>query len=265
MKRMIFIIAAAILLTGLTAYADDAKARKIVERVDAREDGDNSTGDMLMILIDKSGSERVRQLKTYGKDKGEDKMKLMFFMSPADVKDTGFLTYDYEDGNKDDDQWLYLPALRKTKRIASSDKSGSFMGSDFTYSDMTDRDLDDYDFTFLKEGEVDGHKVVMIQSAPRNKKVIEETGYEKSILIIRPDIDVLVRAVHWVKDGGYLKYFEVKKLEQIDGIWTNTEIHMTTKKGKQVVHKTVMSFSNVKYNQKLDEEMFSIRRLEKGL
>lgn len=265
MRQIIFIIMSVILLTGLTAYADDAKARSIVERVDARDDGDNSTGDMLMVLIDRNGSERVRQLKTYGKDKGEDKMKLMFFVSPADVHNTGFLTYDYDDGDKDDDQWLYLPALRKTKRIASSDKSGSFMGSDFTYSDMTDRDLDDYDFKYLKEGEVDGHKVVMIQSTPRNKKVIEETGYEKSILIIRPDIDVLVRAVHWVKDGGYLKYFEVKKLEQIDGIWTNTEIHMTTKKGKQIAHKTILSFSNVRYNQQLDEDIFSIRRLEKGI
>ena len=63
----------------------------------------------------------------------------MFFLSPADVKDTGFLTYDYDEEGRDDDQWLYLPALKKTKRIASGDKSGSFMGSDFTYADMTDR------------------------------------------------------------------------------------------------------------------------------
>ena len=113
--------------------ADDPEARVIMERVDARDDGDNQTGDMQMVLIDKRGQQRVRRIATFKKDKGEDTLRLMFFLTPADVKDTAFLTYDYDDPDRDDDQWLYLPALRKTKRIATSDKSGSFMGSDLNY------------------------------------------------------------------------------------------------------------------------------------
>ena len=105
-----------------------------MEKVNARDVGERSISEMEMILIDKKGNKRVRKLKTYGLEQGKDSKSLMFFISPADVKNTGFLTYDYDESGKDDDQWLYLPALRKTKRIASGDKSGSFMGSDLNLS-----------------------------------------------------------------------------------------------------------------------------------
>ena len=247
------------------ALADDARAREIMEKVDARDDGDNRTAGMEMILIDKHGNQRVRKIATFSKDKGEDTLSLMFFQHPADVKDTAFLTYDYDDPDKDDDQWLYLPALRKTKRIASSDKSGSFMGSDLNYSDMTDRNLEDYDFTLKKEMEVKGVKTWLIESIPRSKKVIRETGYEKSLVFVRQDNFFVIRAVNWVKDGGYLKYVDVKRLELIDGIWVATETHVTKKKGKKLAHKTILKLNNVKFNQNLDFEMFTVRRMEKGL
>lgn len=248
-----------------TVYADDAKAREIMQNVDARDDGDRRVSDMAMLLIDKNGAERMRKVRSFDKDFGQDKYRIMFFLEPADVKDTGFLTYDYDDPKKDDDQWLYLPALHKSKRIASSDKSGSFMGSDFTYSDMTTRDLEDYDYTLKKEADVDGVKTWMIESVPRRKEVIDETGYTKSVLFVRQDNFVLIRAVHWTHEGEKLKYFDIKRLEKIDGIWTPVELHMTTKQGKTTLHKTVLSFANVKYNQSLDDEAFTVRRLEKGL
>jgi hypothetical protein len=239
-----------------------------MEKVDARDDGDNQVSDMEMILIDKKGKERIRRIRTFSKDKGEDTLKLMFFQHPADVKDTGFLTYDYDDPDRDDDQWLYLPALRKTKRIASSDKSGSFMGSDLNYSDMTSRDLEDYNYTFYeknKEMDVKGFKTWVIWSIPRTKDVIDETGYEKSLLFVRQDNDFVIRAVNWVHDGGYLKYMDVRKLEKIDGIWVATEMHITKKKGKQTAHKTILKLNNVKFNQDLNFELFTVRRMEKGL
>jgi len=246
-------------------FADDAKAREIMQKVEDRDDGDNQTSEMEMVLIDKRENQRVRKIAAFTQDKGEDTLRLMFFKHPADVKDTAFLTIDYDDSDKDDDQWLYLPALRKTKRIASSDKSSSFMGSDLNYSDMTSRVLEDYDFTLKKEMEVYGYKAWVIESIPRSRKVIEETGYEKSLLIVRQDNYVVVRAVSWVKKGGYLKYMDVKKLEEIDGIWVSTEMHVTKKKGKQIVHKTVLKFNDVKFNQDLSEDMFTVRRMEKGL
>ncbi len=163
-KISITVLLFGLILIPYSAHADDPKARSIMEKVDTRDDGQTMITDMEMILIDRHGSKRARTLKTYSKDFGVDTYKLMFFLYPADVKGTGFLTYDYDEEARDDDQWLYLPALRKTKRIVSSDKSGSFMGSDFTCADMTSRDLEDYDFTLLKESKVRGHKVWIIKS-----------------------------------------------------------------------------------------------------
>lgn len=265
MARAVF---ALILLSGppaSVAVADDAKAREIMQKVEDRDEGDNRTADMKMILVDKNGKQRIRMLKTFTKDKGKDTYRLMFFESPADVKDTAFLTYDYNDHEKDDDQWLYLPALRKTKRIATSDKSGSFMGSDLNYSDMTSRDLEDYDYFLKKEMDDRGHKVWLIEAVPRSKAVIDESGYTKSLLLIRQDNFFVVRAIQWVKGGGYLKYMDVKTLKQIDGIWVSSEMHVTKKRNKKTVHKTILKLNNVHFNQPLDYDQFSQRRMEKGL
>jgi hypothetical protein len=161
--------------------------REIMEKVNARDTGDRSITEMEMILIDKKGNKRVRKLKTFGLEKGKDSLSLMFFLSPADVRNTGFLTFDFDESGKDDDQWLFLPALRKTKRIAAGDKSGSFMGSDLNYSDMTSPDLDLYDYTLMKETKVKGKKVWQIKAVPKTKDEAEKSGYSKSVVFIRQD------------------------------------------------------------------------------
>ena len=269
MAKHVFAILAAFLmcafLTPLTARADDAKARGIMQKVEDRDDGDRMTARMEMILIDKNNKKRIRKIKSFTRDQGKDKYRLMFFLHPAEVKNTGFLTYDYDDPEKDDDQWLYLPELRKTKRIAATDKSSSFMGSDLNYSDMTSRNLEDYDYTLVKEGKVKGKDVWFIQSVPRTKAVIDETGYKKSLLIIRKDNFFVIRGVHWVDGSSALKYMEVKQLDQMEGIWVASELHMTKKMGKKTVHKTILKFNDIKFNQEMDDDLFTIRRLEKGL
>ena len=239
--------------------------REIMEKVNARDEGDRSKGEMEMILIDKKGKKRIRKLKTFGGKKDKDTLSLMFFLSPADVKNTGFLTYDYNESGKDDDQWLYLPALRKTKRIAAGDKSGSFMGSDLNYSDMTTPDLDLYDYTLMKETEVRGKKVWQIKAVPKNKDEAEKSGYSKSVIFIRQDNYVMIRAVRWVHKKRRNKYLDVKKLEKIDGIWVSTEMHVTTKTGKKTLHKTVLKQNNIRFNQDdVNADLFTVRRLEKG-
>ena len=100
---------------------------EIMQKVLDRDDGDNIITNMQMQLIDRNGHKRVRDMKTFSKDVGEDEKKLIFFLSPSDVKNTAFLTFDYANEDKDDDQWLYLPALNKTKRIPASHKDSSFM------------------------------------------------------------------------------------------------------------------------------------------
>lgn len=253
------------LVTIPSTYAGELTARQIMERVDARDDGDNMTMDTEMILIDKNDHQRIRKIKAFVKDKGKDTLRMQFFLEPAEVKDTGFLTYDYYSGEKDDDQWLYLPELHKTKRIASSDKSSSFMGSDFSYADMTRPVLDEWQYKLLKESDVHGKKVWLIEALPANKVIEDRYRYTKSVLFVRQDIFMVIRAVHWVKDGNKIKYSEVKNLEKIDNIWVSTETHMKTTKNKKTLHKTVLNFRNVKFNQDLKEDFFSVRQLEKGI
>ncbi|MEN8189349.1 MAG: outer membrane lipoprotein-sorting protein [Thermodesulfobacteriota bacterium] len=240
-------------------------AREIMEKVDTRDDGDNMTGNIEMTLIDKKKNQRIREMKVFSKDKGMDTWKLQFFLSPADVKDTGFLTYDYHEGARDDDQWLFLPDLHKTKRIATSDKSSAFMGSDFSYADMTKRVLDEWNYKLLKEGDVKGHKVWLIEALPASPEVENRYGYTKSVIFIRQDIFMGVRAVHWLKEGKKIKYQEMLDIKEIDGVWVSTRYLMKTTKNKVTLHNTIMKWSNIKYNQSLDDAMFTVRRLEKGM
>ena len=258
-----------ILISGTTMFPEKVFAlngREIMEKVNARDTGDRSITEMEMILIDKKGNKRVRKLKTFGLEKGKASLSLMFFLSPADVRNTGFLTFDYDESGKGDDQWLFLPALRKTKRIAAGDKSGSFMGSDLNYSDMTSPDLNLYEYTLMKETEVKGQKVWQIKAVPKTKAEAEKSGYSKSVVFIRQDNYVMIRGVRWVHKKKRNKYLDVRKLEKIDGIWVSTELHVTTKSGKKTLHKTILKQKNVHFNQdEVNEDLFSIRRLEKGL
>lgn len=264
-KKLLFLLGVGTsLVTTTPLLAEDTDARAIMEKVDARDDGQTLEQDMLMVLIDKSGNERTRDMKSYAKDFGEDEYRIMFFKNPSDVKNTAFLTYDYDDSSKDDDQWLYLPALKKVKRIPSTDKSSSFMGSDFSYFDMTDRDLENYDFKLLKETQVRGHDVWMIESTPRNQKVIDESGYTKSIAIVRKDNYVVVRAINFLTNGK-MKYLDLTQIHEENGIWIVDEMTMTTKKGKQTLHKTVLKFSDIKLNREINDDLFTTRQLEKGL
>ena len=250
----------------LPEKANALTGREIMEKVSDRDEGDRSVSEMEMILIDRKGKKRVRKLKAYGMEQDKDSLSLMFFLSPADVRNTGFLTYDYDESGKDDDQWLYLPALRKTKRIAAGDKSGSFMGSDLNYSDMTSPDLDLYDYTLMKETKVKGKKVWQIKAVPKTKDEAGKSGYSKSVVFIRQDNYVMIRGVRWVHKKRRNKYLDVRKLEKIDGIWVSTEMHVTTKSGKKTLHKTILKQKNILFNQDgVNRDLFTIRRLEKGL
>ena len=267
-KSIGFAVATIVMSTiiGLQESAYALTGRDIMQKVNDRDDGDRSISEMEMILIDKNGKQRVRKIKTYGREQGQQTQSLMFFLTPADVKNTGFLTYDYDESGKDDDQWLYLPALRKTKRIASGDKSGSFMGTDLNYSDMTSPDIDLYKYTLMKETKVRGQKVWQIKSVPKTKVEAEKSGYSKSVIWIRQDNYMMTRAVRWVYNKKRNKYFDAKKIEKIDGIWIATELHVTTKSGKKTLHKTILLQKNIHFNQaEVNEGMFTVRRLEKGL
>lgn len=245
-------------------------AREIMEKVDALDNGDTAISESVMILIDKKQQQRTRQLKSYRKNYGEDSKSVLFFITPADVRNTAFLTFDWDDESRDDDSWLYLPALRKPKRIASNDKSGSFMGSDFTYSDLNGVQIEDWDYTFAepKEAIVDGFNTWVIKGTPKETKkneVIKRTGYLQTKSWIRKDIFMAVKAKFWVKKGKKIKYLKVKNISQVDGIWTAHEVQMTTTKRKRIEHSSIFRTVRITYNVDLKDDMFTIARMERGL
>ncbi len=258
------VVLALLVLLPCAAHPAGNTALEIMQRVDARDEGDNRTARLTMTLIDRNGRERTRSLETFFKYRGQDRLNLMFFHAPANVRNTGFLTYDYRTPEQDDDQWLYLPELHKTKRIASANKSQSFMGTDFSYVDMTRRVLEEWNYKLLGEREVRGKMAWLVEATPASKIVERRYGYSKSVLFVRQDIHMVVRAVHWLSEGGRLKYLDIKALNRIDGIWTATELDMRTVRNKETLHRTVMRFEDVRYGQDLDEGLFSLRQLEKG-
>jgi hypothetical protein len=244
-------------------------ALQIMQKVLNRDDGDNIITTMQMQLIDKNGKKRIRDMKTFSKEINDDEKKLIFFLSPSDVKNTAFLTYDYKDDTKDDDQWLYLPALNKTKRIPQSDKDSSFMGSDFSYFDMTKPNLNDFNFKIIKQSIVKrksgNEDVWLIQITPKTKAISEQTGYLKSIAYVRKDNYMITRAKYYLLKAKRVKYMDIKKVKKIDGIDVATITTMTLKKDKRTIHKTILIQDNIKMNQDLKEDFFTIRTLEKGI
>lgn len=267
-KKLFFLksmVMAFLLLIPGAVIADQPEARRIMEKVEDVDDGDNRTADMLMILTDKKGAKRKKYFKTFSKEYGEDSKQLMIIDRPANIRNSGFLTFDYDNSDQDDDQWLYLPSLGRSKRIASGDKDGSFMGSDLNYSDMTSRDLDDYDYRILKEMSLKNEKVWLIESIPRSEEVIDNTGYKKTILAVRQDIYMVSRIKAWPAKGSYVKITDFNNLEKINGVLVHTDVRVIKKSGKTVKHKTQLLLSDIQFNQNLTDDLFTLRRLEKGL
>lgn len=251
-------------LLSPVAFAElpEIDAKQVAVNVDEREDGDDETAELEMILINDKGQERNRKVQVYRKDYGKDSKMVMFFMDPADVKDTGFLSWNYDDESKDDDQWLYLPALKKVRRISSSKKKDYFMGTDFTYEDMGDRDVDDYTYKHLGTEVLDGIECYHLEMTPKNDEIVKKTGYGRGEMWVRPDIWMGLKMKFYDKKLKFLKDLTLSDIEQIDGIWTAKTMTMVNEQEK---HKTVFHFSNITYNSGLDDEIFSQRRLEKGV
>ncbi len=243
----------------------ETNPRQIMEMVNSRDTGNSAVSDMEMILVDQQERHRSRSIKSYMIEEEGVTRTIMFFMAPGDVRGTGFLTWDYEGDEKDNDQWLYLPSLRRTNRIAGSDKSQSFMGSDFNYSDMNITELNDYSYTLIQEGAVDGHDVWIIMAVPVNRAIAEETGYEKSALFIRKDDYMIIRAKKWTLRSGEEKFMQVREIRVVDGILIPGRVEMTTRRNGSFYHQTILTRTNIRINIPLEPELFTIAGLERGL
>ncbi len=238
--------------------AQQLTGREIIDKVYNRPTGDDQTSNLTMTLINKSGDERVRKIKQFTKDFGDVEKSIMFFTAPADVKNTSFMNWTYDDPDKSDDQWIYLPALKKIKRISSDSKSDYFMGSDFTYDDLGDRKLDDDTHTLLRSETIDGVDYYVVQSIPKD----EDYMYSKTITWIRKDNFIGLKKEFYDEDGELLKILKIKKFEKISGFWIITHSEM---ENVQKNHRTSMKLDNVKINTGIPSSKFTERMMMRGI
>jgi hypothetical protein len=257
------------LLLGGSGEAAELAALDVMQQVDQCDDGDSYSADYTMVLIDRRDRQRVRNMKIYSKDYGQDSKQLSLFETPADIRGTAYLSFDWDDPQRDDDSWLYLPSIQRVKRIASSDTSDSFMGSDFTYADINGIEIDWYDFSFVNKSEiVDGQDCWVIEATakPQFKERAEQaTGYSRLQTWIRKDNYVQVRAQAWELRGNRIKYFTSDQIEQVQGIWTIGRLQaITTRNGRQE-HASILQLNTVSFNLDIDDDLFATESMQRGL
>lgn len=258
MKKALFILVACMMAT-FGATAQNLSGRDIIQKVKDRPDGDTRYGEMELTLIKKNGSSRQRKVTSWAMDEGKDTKKMMFFTYPGDVKGTGFLTWDYDQIGKEDAKWLYLPAMKKTRRISgSSSKTDYFMGTDFTYDDMGSRHIDEDKHTLLREEMKDGHKCWVVESVPVDKHEI----YSRKVTWIRQDCLVPVCAEYYDKLNKLHRLLTISEIKKIQDFWTICKMEM---KNVQTGHSTVIEVKNSQYDVKIDKDLFTVAKLEKSL
>ena len=244
---------------------DALDGRQVMQAVNARDEGEQVGRDLRIELIDRRGKTRVQETRGYRRYFGEEKRTVIFYRAPSNIRDTAFLTYDYPDAEVDDDQWLYLPALRKVRRISASDRGDYFLGTDFTYEEIKKEnkiELSDYALTRIGREIVNGVECIVVEGVPRSSAVAKELGYGKVVWRVDPAIWMSRSSDYWDVNGNHLKTIASPVIEQIDGVWTALEITAVNHKTR---HRSVFTFSNVDYGSVVPAKLFEQRSLTRGL
>lgn len=254
-KYLMYICLLIFLMPNL--YAESG--RTIMQNVIDNQKVSSSAMDIRMVLIDKNGGNSNRRIQTLVVDEDGLTKTITLFLEPASVKNTRFLTIQNE--SRDDDQWIYLPALRKVKRIAATEKDGSFMGSDFSYSDMSfSQDaVGDSTHTLLREETLNDVECYVVESIP---KAPGDSSYGKQISWVDKETWLTARVEFYAKDKTTLdKVLTSEDFKQIEGRWIAGRVTMTTNLSG---HKTVLEIKQVKYGIPINSAYFTTRFLETG-
>jgi outer membrane lipoprotein-sorting protein len=237
----------------------EKNARKIMEKTlnsyyYARNDG---KADIYMRLVNKQGKERIREfiMLRLDKEEGGEQYYYAYFNKPPDVRRTVFMVWKHID--RDDDRWLYLPAIDLLKRISANDKRSSFVGSDFTYEDVSGRHLDDDEHTLLREEAIEGRNAYVIKSTPKDKGEVE---FSYRLIWSDKETFLSLRVEHYNRRGELYKTLETKKIENIEGTPTVTEAVM---KDLTTGHFTELKVSKIDYDVGLSTDVFQERFLRR--
>jgi hypothetical protein len=215
--------------------------------------GDDGKAHVKMIITDNQGREREREFVILKKDKveGGDQYYYVYFSFPADVRKMSFMVWKHP--GKDDDRWLYLPALDLVKRIAASDKRSSFVGSDFLYEDVSGRGTEEDDHEFIEEND----EFYVLKNMPKNPGSVEFDFYK---VWIDKTTFIPKKAEYYDKNGKLSRIVEALKIEDVGGYPTILKSKITN---LDTGSSTVLDFTNVEYNLGFTENIFTERYLRR--
>lgn len=243
------------LTLSMQAFAkENKKGRDLAIKMQKKAEGfvtDKST--LEMILVNAHGDKVVRKMESMTKEVKEDgDKKLMTFLWPTDVKGTKLLTLAHKD--KDDDQWLYLPAFKRVKRISSRNKSGAFMGSEFSYEDMGSQDIEKYEFFYLKDEKLGKHNCHKMERFPKSK-----SSYSKQIMWIDTKKLVARKIEYYNKRKELLKVSTFENFKKQKKWWRADVITMNN---VQTKNKSILKVVKKELGVNLRDALFRKTKLK---
>jgi outer membrane lipoprotein-sorting protein len=245
--------------TVATAETSEEKGLAIAQEADRRDTGfGDSTANMRMILRNKHGQESVREIRVRALEvEGDGDKSLTIFDTPKDVKGTAFLNYTHKVG--DDDQWLYLPALKRVKRISSRNKSGSFMGSEFAYEDISSQEVEKYTYKWLRDEAHDDQQCFVVEHYPVDKK---NSGYTRQVTWIDKSEYRELKTEYYDRKNALLKTLIVKGYKKyLDKYWRAEEMNMVN---HQTGKSTTLVLSDYKFRTGLRDNDFNKNSLKRA-
>jgi len=230
---------AAALAASFAAHAGPAedKGLQIATEASNRDNGwKDTSADLTMLLKNKQGETSSREMRAKSLEvAGDGDKSLMIFKTPADVKGTALLSFAHK--SDDDEQWLYLPALKRVKRIASDNKSGPFMGSEFAYEDITPQEVEKYTYKFIKDDKLDGKDVFVLERYPVDKK----SGYTRQIVWMDKAQYRSQKIEYYDRKGSLLKTLTFDGYKPYGKFWRAASMNMVnhqTGKSTELVWKS---------------------------
>ena len=263
MKRLILGAALVLLLAGLAAGQEESagqpqapSARQIIERSQLAfyYQGDDMKADIAMELIDKAGGKRMRVMTMLRRDQteGGNQKYFIYFHEPGDVRRLTFMVWKYPD--KEDERWIFIPAVDLVRRIAADDKRASFVGSDFTYEDVSGRDPAADTHTLLGEARLQERDCFLIQSVP-----LAPTEYTRRLVWIDQETLLPMQEEYYDIQNELFRVFTADRIEEL-AFPTVTRRTMTNVK---TGHRTEVTYRSVSYNLGLKDEDFSERQMRR--
>jgi outer membrane lipoprotein-sorting protein len=243
------------LLVGSFAIVRAAEnPRQIVEEAQKRTDAKTQRYEGLLQTFDGNGKTTEKRwvqdrIGAHGQSKA-----VIRFTAPAEVKGVALLIVNHPD--RSSDQWMWTPAIERDRRIALQDRSTRFFGTDFSFEDLEERDVDQYDYSALGEEVIDGADCWKIQSIPKQSK---SSQYTKAILWIRKDNYAFARVESYVKDQ-VVRRLNYSRINNIQGIWTARELTLTDLKRGSL---TRLTLEKVEYNLPLKEDNFTLQAIRR--